>query len=53
MARLNIYHLFATTLVLLRSQRRKREKIKKQEGVSGFDLYLLIEQLAVLIKAQY
>ena len=54
MAKLNIYHLFATALVLLRSRCRKREKIKKEEeGVSGFDLYLLIEQLAVLIKAQY
>ena len=53
MAKLNIYHLFATALVLIRSRRRKREKkIKKEEeGVSGSDFYLFIEELAVLIKA--
>ena len=50
MAKLNIYHLFATAMVLIRS-RCRREKIKKEEeGVSRFDLYLLIEQLTVLIK---
>ena len=32
MAKLNIYHLFATALVLIRSQRRKREKNKKRRG---------------------
>ena len=32
MAKLNIYHLFATTLVLIRSRRRKREKNKKRRG---------------------
>ena len=32
----------------------KEKKIKKEEkGVSGADLYLLIEQLAMLIKALY
>ena len=53
MAKLNIYHLFATALVLIRSGSRKREKkIKKEEeGVSGSDLYLVIKQLAVLNKA--
>ena len=51
MAQLNIYHFFATALVLIRFRRRKREKKKEQEGVSGSDLYLLTEQLAVLIKA--
>ena len=52
MAQLNFYHLFATALVLIRSRRRKREKKNKKEekSVSGSDLYLLIEQLAVLIK---
>ena len=30
MAKLNIYHLFATALVLIRSRRRKREKKKKR-----------------------
>ena len=44
MAKLNIYHLFATTLVLIRSQRRKSDKIKKEEeGISGFDHFLLID----------
>ena len=53
MAKLNIYHLFATALVLIRSGSQKREKkIKKEEeGVSGSDLYFLIKQLAVLNKA--
>ena len=37
MAKLNIYHLFATA--------------REEEGVSGSNLYLRIEQLAVLIKA--
>ena len=52
MAQLNIYHFFDTALVLIRSRRQKREKKNKKEekGVSGSDLYLLIEQLAVLIK---
>ena len=35
MARLNIYHLFATALVSIRSWRWKREKNKKRRG-SGF-----------------
>ena len=35
MARLNIYHLFATALVSIRSRRWKREKNKKRRG-SGF-----------------
>ena len=43
----DIYHLFAITLILIRSRHRKRKK-KVEDGVSGFDLYLLIEQLAVL-----
>ena len=30
MAKLNIHHLFATALVLIRSQRRKREKNKRR-----------------------
>ena len=40
-AKLNIYYHFA-----IRSRRRKRQK-KVADGVSGFDIYLLIEQLAV------
>ena len=51
MAKLSINHLFATALVLIRSQRRKREREREKKGVSGFDVYLLIGQLAVLIKA--
>ena len=52
MAKLSINHLFATALVLIRSQRRKREREReRKKGVSGFDVYLLIGQLAVLIKA--
>ena len=53
MVELNIYHLFLTALVLTRSRRRKRENniTKEEEGVSGCHLYLLIEQLVVLIKA--
>ena len=49
MAKLNIYYLFTTALVLIRSPRRKRKKKRKkvEEGVSGFDLYLRIEQLAM------
>ena len=44
----------ATALVLIWSRRGKREKNKKkEEGVPGADLYLLIEQLAMLIKALY
>ena len=36
-------------LVLIRSRRQKRKKKKKvTDGVSGSDLYLLIEQLPVL-----
>ena len=50
MAKLSINHLFAAALFLIRSQRRKREREKKK-GVSRFDVYLLIGQLAVLIKA--
>ena len=38
MAKLNICHLFATALVLIRSQRRKIKKIKK----SGSDRYLMV-----------
>ena len=48
-AKLNIYHPFAIALVLMCSSRRKRKK-KVADGVSGFDLYLLIEQLAVLLQ---
>ena len=53
---LNIYHLSVTFcfcyLVLIRSRRRGRKKIKEEEkGVCRFDLNLLIEQVAVLIKA--
>ena len=52
MTKLNIYHIFATELVLIRSQRQKREKKKiKKKRKAGFDIYLLIKQLAVLIKA--
>ena len=51
MAKLSINHLFATALILIRSQRRKREREREKKGVSGFDVYLLIGQLAVLIKA--
>ena len=52
MTKLNIYHLFATASLLIRSRRPKAETNKKEEeGVSGSDLYLLIEQLGVLIKA--
>ena len=54
MAKLNIYHLFATGLVLISFWRQKKKKekiIKEEEGVSECDLYLLIEQLMVLIKA--
>ena len=32
MAKLNIYHLFATAVVLIRSRRRRREKNKKRRG---------------------
>ena len=35
MAKLNIYHLFATALVLIRSRRRKREKKKKKKARSS------------------
>ena len=38
MAKLNICHLFATALVLIRSQRRKIKKKKK----SGSDRYLMV-----------
>ena len=51
MAKLNIYHLFAPELVSKRSRRQKREKNQKKKKVSGSDLYLLIQQLAVLINA--
>ena len=51
MTKLNIYHIFATELVLIRSQRQKREKKIKKKRKAGFDIYLLIKQLAVLIKA--
>ena len=37
MAKLNICHLFATALVLIRSQRRKIKKIKKFWIRSLFD----------------
>ena len=49
-AKLNMYYPFTITLVLIRSRRRKRKKQLKREAdaVSGFDLYLLIEQLALL-----
>ena len=49
-SKLNIYYPFAIALVLIRSRRRKiKKKIKKvADGVSGFELYLLIEQLPVL-----
>ena len=59
MAKLNIYHHFATALVLIRSRCRKRKKKKKkkekkeEEGISGSDLYLLIEQLTVPITKAY
>ena len=54
LVKLNIYHVFAAALVLIRSRRQRREKIKKEEeGVSGFDLYLFIEQLVVLVKTLY
>ena len=45
-----MYYPFTITLVLIRSRRRKRKKKLKREAdaVSGFDLYLLIEQLALL-----
>ena len=44
MAKLNIYYIFASALVLIRSRRRNRKKMKKEEeGVSGSGLYLLIE----------
>ena len=46
--KLNIYHPFAISLVLICSRRPKRKQKKVADGVSGFDLYLLIEQLAVL-----
>ena len=32
MAKLNIYHVFATAVVLIRSRRRRREKNKKRRG---------------------
>ena len=32
MAKLNIYHLFVTAVVLIRSRRRRREKNKKRRG---------------------
>ena len=32
MAKLNIYRLFATAVVLIRSRRRRREKNKKRRG---------------------
>ena len=49
-AKLNIYYPFAIALVLIRSRCQKRKKKLKRvaDGVSGFDLYLLMEQLAVL-----
>ena len=59
MAKLNIYHHFATALVLIRSRCQKRKKKKKEkekkeeEGISGSDLYLLIEQLTVPITKAY
>ena len=49
-AKSSIYHPFVIVLVLKRSRRRKRKKKKMKkvaDGVSGFDLYLLIEQLVV------
>ena len=59
MAKLNIYHLFAKKVVYaldVEEQKKKKKKKKKEEnveGISGFNLYLLIQQLAVLIKAWY
>ena len=47
--KLNIYHLFATALVLIHSWCQKKKKRKK--GLFWCDLYLLQEQLMVLIKA--
>ena len=47
--KLNIYYAFAIALVLYALVVEKQKKIKKvADGVSGFDLYLLIEQLAML-----
>ena len=56
MAKLNIYHLFAKKVVYaldVEEQKTKKKKEEKEEGISGFNLYLLIQQLAVLINAWY
>ena len=57
MAKLNIYHLFAKKVVYAldveEQKTKKTKKEEKEEGISGFNLYLLIQQLAVLIKAWY
>ena len=57
MAKLNIYHLFAKKVVYAldveEQNKKKQKKEEKEEGISGFNLYLLIQQLAVLIKAWY
>ena len=47
MAKLNIYHLFATALVLIRSRRRKREKKskKKKARSSRTQVFLRIDVL--------
>ena len=51
MAKLNIYQIFATAVVLIVLDVEEEKKIEKEEeGLSGFNLYLLIEQLTVLIK---
>ena len=49
-AKLNIYHIFTTAWVLIRSHHQKEKKRRKkvEDAVSGFDLYLVIEQLPVL-----
>ena len=44
MAKLNIYQIFATAVVLIVLDVEEEKKIKKEEeGLFGFDLYLLIE----------
>ena len=44
MAKLNIYHLFATALVLIHSRRRKREKKLKKKRKAFLDPPLFVHR---------
>ena len=47
MAKLLIYHLFATVLVLIHSRRRKREKNKKKKKKAFLDATFICSEAVV------